>query len=81
MRGPAANFVSEKGLYTLIGRSDKPIARKLQDWLNGTVLPSIRKDHGYIAGEEEVVTCELSEDELDAPSAQQAGGDQPAGGD
>ncbi|RAI33882.1 BRO-N domain-containing protein [Rhodoplanes serenus] len=45
--------ISEPGLFRLIMRSDKPIARPFRDWLTRMVLPAIRKDHGYnIAGEE-----------------------------
>jgi len=56
-------LVSESGLYRLIGRSDKPEARKFQDWVNGDVLPAIRKDGAYILGEEKVATGEMSEDD------------------
>ena len=37
--------VTEKGLYRLIHRSDKPQAERFRDWVFGEVLPSIRK-HG-----------------------------------
>lgn len=39
--------VSEAGLYRLIFRSDKPAARKFQEWVFSEVLPSIRKTGGY----------------------------------
>jgi len=45
-------------------RSDKPKARDFQNWVTRVVLPAIRKDGGYIAGEEKVATGEMSEDEL-----------------
>lgn len=38
-------FISEKNLYKVIMRSDKPQAEPFQDWVCGEVLPSIRK-HG-----------------------------------
>lgn len=57
-------LISESGLYKLIMRSDKPKARAFQNWVTGTVLPSIRKDGGYIMGEEKVATGELSEDQF-----------------
>ncbi len=41
-------IVSESGLYKLILRSRKPEAVAFQDWVTGEVLPSIRKDGGYI---------------------------------
>ena len=56
--------VSESGLYKLILRSDKEQARRFQNWVTRDVLPAIRKDGGYILGEEKVATGELSEDEL-----------------
>ncbi|MGR3760642.1 BRO family protein [Roseobacteraceae bacterium NS-SX3] len=56
--------LSESGLYKLIMRSDKLEARAFQDWVTRDVFPAIRKDGGYIMGEEKVVTGEMSEDEL-----------------
>lgn len=47
-----ARIVSESGLYKLIMRSDKPEARKFQDWVTREVLPSIRKTGGYLLNEE-----------------------------
>ena len=41
-------FLTEAGLYRLIGKSEKPIAEKFQKWVNKEVLPSIRK-HGMYA--------------------------------
>lgn len=58
------NFITESGLYKLVMRSDKPEARKFQDWVTREVLPAIRKDGGYIAGEERVKTGELDEEEF-----------------
>lgn len=46
------SVVSESGLYKLIMRSDKPDARKFQDWVTREVLPAIRKDGGYLLNEE-----------------------------
>lgn len=62
--GLAVNCISEPGLYRLALRSDKPEARGFQDWVTREVLPAIRKDGGYILGEEKVKTGEMSEDEL-----------------
>lgn len=47
-----ANFVTESGLYAVILRSDKPNAKKFRKWVTGEVLPSIRKNGGYIANQE-----------------------------
>jgi prophage antirepressor-like protein len=57
---PRMNAVSESGLYRLIMRSDKPEARQFQDWVIREVLPAIRKDGMYVAGEEKVKTGEMS---------------------
>ncbi|UPG71622.1 hypothetical protein MVG78_13765 [Roseomonas gilardii subsp. gilardii] len=57
-------LISESGLYKLIMRSDKPEARRFQDWVTRDVLPAIRKDGSYVMGEEKVRTGEMSEDEL-----------------
>lgn len=53
------NFITESGLYAVILRSDKPNAKKFRKWVTSEVLPSIRKNGGYIAGQET-----LSDDEL-----------------
>lgn len=42
-------FVSEPGLYQIMFRSNKPAAERFQDWVFEEVLPSIRKQGGYIA--------------------------------
>lgn len=52
-------LISESGLYKLIMRSDKPKAKPFQDWVTKVVLPAIRKDGGYVMGEEKVVTGEM----------------------
>lgn len=46
------NFVTESGLYAVILRSDKPNAKKFRKWVTGEVIPSIRKNGGYIANHE-----------------------------
>lgn len=60
----STTLISESGLYKLVMRSDKPQAKRFQDWVTKDVLPAIRKDGGYIMGEEKVATGEMSEDEL-----------------
>ena len=42
-RAKTVVLVSESGLYKLIMRSDKPEARRFQDWVTRDVLPAIRK--------------------------------------
>lgn len=41
-------LISEPGLYRLLFRSNKPEARRFQDWVCGEVLPSIRRTGGYM---------------------------------
>ena len=53
---PNKQLVNESGFYKLVLKSRKPEARKFQDWVTGVVLPAIRKDGGYILGEEKVAT-------------------------
>jgi prophage antirepressor-like protein len=45
------NIVSESGLYSLLMRSRKPVAKPFQKWVTKDVLPSIRKDGFYITEE------------------------------
>lgn len=52
-REQQALFVNEQNLYRVIMRSDKPQAETFQDWICGEVLPSIRKNGGYIATNED----------------------------
>lgn len=47
-----ANFVTESGLYSVILRSDKPNAKKFRKWVTSEVLPSIRKNGGYLLNQE-----------------------------
>ncbi len=51
-----ATLVSEPGLCKLIGRSLKPEAKAFDRWVRHEVLPAIRKDGMYVAGEEKVKT-------------------------
>lgn len=51
--------VSESGLYHVILRSDKPEAAPFRKWVTSEVLPSICKNGGYIAGQEQLTPEEL----------------------
>lgn len=53
------SVINESGLYAVILRSDKPEAKPFRKWVTTEVLPSIRKNGGYIAQQET-----LSPDEL-----------------
>lgn len=51
-------FINEGNLYKVIFQSRKPEAEQFQDWVFDEVLPSIRKDGGYMA----VATDDTPED-------------------
>lgn len=51
--------INESGLYSLIMSSKLPTAKRFKRWVTSEVLPSIRKNGGYIAGQET-----MSDDEL-----------------
>ena len=53
------NVIPEGDLYRLITHSELPSAERFEAWVFDEVLPSIRKNGGYIAGQET-----LSDDEL-----------------
>lgn len=52
-------FIPESDLYRLVFGSKLPSAEKFTDWVTETVLPSIRKNGGYIAGQEQLTPQEL----------------------
>ena len=54
-----ALLITEGDLYRLIMKSKLPSAEKFESWVMDEVLPSIRKNGGYISGQET-----LSDDEL-----------------
>lgn len=58
-RKQKATFINEANLYKTIFQSRKESAERFTEWVTGEVLPSIRKNGGYIAGQES-----LSDDEL-----------------
>ena len=51
--------VNESGLYNVILRSDKPEAKPFRKWVTSEVLPSIRKNGGYIANQENLTPEQL----------------------
>lgn len=61
------NFISEANLYKTIFQSRKESAERFTEWVTSEVLPSIRKNGGYIAGQET-----MSDDELLAKALQVA---------
>lgn len=66
-RKQTAIFVNESNLYKVIFQSRKEAAERFTDWVTSEVLPSIRKNGGYIVGQET-----MSDDELMARALQVA---------
>lgn len=54
-----AKFIPEGDVYRLIARSKLPAAERFEKWVFDEVLPSIRKNGGYIAGQENMTDDEL----------------------
>lgn len=52
-------IINESGLYSLVLRSKLPTAKKFKRWVTSEVLPSIRKNGGYIAGQDQLTPEEL----------------------
>ena len=46
--------INESGLYSLIMSSKLPQAKEFKRWVTSEVLPAIRKNGGYIAGQEKM---------------------------
>ena len=46
--------INESGLYSLVISSKLPNAKKFKKWVTSEVLPSIRKNGGYIANQEQM---------------------------
>lgn len=55
----SVTVINESGLYNVILRSDKPEAKPFRKWVTSEVLPSIRKNGGYITGQEQLSPQEL----------------------
>ena len=52
-------LINESGLYSLILKSKLPEAKQFKRWVTSEVLPSIRKDGGYIA-----TNSDMSDEEI-----------------
>ncbi|MGL1201116.1 BRO-N domain-containing protein [Vibrio parahaemolyticus] len=57
-------WVNEFDIYQMVLKSTLPSAEKFQDWVCEEVLPKIRQDGMYIAGEEKVESGEMSIEEM-----------------
>jgi hypothetical protein len=58
------SIINESGLYLLILSSKLPQAKIFKAWVTREVLPSIRKNGGYIAGQEKKTNEELLADAI-----------------
>lgn len=47
-----ATIINEPGLYSLVLSSRKPEAKQFKRWITHEVIPSIRRNGGYISGQE-----------------------------
>lgn len=56
--------ISEGGLFALVLGSSLPTAKEFKLWVTEVVLPAIRKDGMYVAGEEKAAAGEISDEEL-----------------
>ena len=52
-------IINESGLYSLILHSKLPSAKKFKHWVTSTVLPSVRKNGGYIQNQENLSETEI----------------------
>ena len=53
------NIINESGLYSAILGSKKDNSKEFKKWITRDVLPSIRKNGGYIAGQESMSELEI----------------------
>ena len=53
------NFIPEGDIYRLAAKSELPGAERFESWIFDEVLPSIRRNGGYIANQEELSPEEL----------------------
>lgn len=56
---PNLTIINESGVYSLIFSSKLERAREFKRWVTSEVLPSIRKNGGYIMGQEGMAPEEL----------------------
>ena len=56
---PNVTVINESGLYSLVLTSKLPSAKAFRRWVTSEVLPSIRRNGGYIQGQEQMSDKEL----------------------
>lgn len=54
VNGTSPILVNESGIYSLIIQSKLPNAKKFKRWVTSEVIPSIRKNGGYIMNQEQM---------------------------
>lgn len=59
VNGTQGILINESGFYSLVLSSKLPSAKKFKRWVTSEVLPSIRKNGGYIANQENLTDDEL----------------------
>lgn len=52
-------IINESGLYSLVLSSGLPNAKKFKRWITKEVIPSIRKNGGYLANQENMSPAEI----------------------
>ena len=52
-------IINESGLYSLVLSSKLPTAKAFKRWITSEVIPSIRKNGGYIHGQDRMTDAEL----------------------
>lgn len=57
--GHPLKYVAESGLYRILNKTNSPKARPFERWVTKEVLPSIRKNGGYIANQENMSPAEI----------------------
>lgn len=56
---PNQTIINESGLYSLILFSKLPAAKKFKRWVTSEVIPAIRKNGGYLGGQETMTDAEI----------------------
>ncbi|WP_018125238.1 BRO-N domain-containing protein [Desulfovibrio oxyclinae] len=64
--GRQSLIINESGLYSLILRSRKPEAKRFKKWVTSEVLPSIRKNGGYVSPSATPSQLDILEGQLNA---------------
>lgn len=58
-RNQNPTIINESGLYSLVLSSKLPTAKAFRRWITSEVIPSIRKNGGYIHGQDRMTDAEL----------------------